>query len=77
MRGKQHIIGGRALVRSGLDMSALVAVEYNPVTSAFYQRLLKAGKAKKVALIACAHKRLGILNAMLKQQVSWKHPTSA
>lgn len=75
MRGKRHIVGGRALVRSALYMAALVAVQHNPVISAFYQRLLQAGKAKKVALIACAHKLLGILNALVKQQVYWKNPT--
>lgn len=77
MRGKHHIMGGRGLVRSVLYMSALVAVQHNPLISAFYQRLLNAGKAKKVALIACAHKLLGILNAMVKQQESWRHPTDS
>jgi transposase len=77
MRGKRHIVGGRALVRSVLYMSALVAIQHNPVICAFYQRLLSSGKAKKVALIACAHKLLGILNAMLKQQVPWKAPLAS
>ena len=76
MRGKRHIVGGRALVRSVLYMAALVAVQHNPVITAFYQRLLQAGKAKKVALIACAHKLLGILNALVKQQVPWAAPTT-
>jgi transposase len=76
MRGKRRIVGGRALVRSVLYMAALVAVQHNPVISAFYQRLLQAGKAKKVALIACAHKLLGILNALVKKQVPWCDPTS-
>jgi len=52
-----------------------VAVQHNSVIAAFYQRLLGAGKAKKVALIACAHKLLGILNAMVKRQVPWSDPT--
>ena len=77
MRGKRRIVGGRALVRSVLYMAALVAVQHNPVISAFYQRLLAAGKAKKVALIACAHKLLGILNALVKHQVAWCDPTLA
>jgi transposase len=71
MRGKRRIVGGRALVRSTLYMSALVAVQHNPVIATFYKRLLQAGKAKKVALIACAHKLLGILNAILKHQHPW------
>lgn len=76
-RGKRHILGGRALVRSVLYMAALVAVHHNPVIAAFYQRLLQAGKAKKVALIACAHKLLSILNALLKRQIAWHNPVVA
>jgi transposase len=72
LRGKRHIVGGRALARSVLYMAALVAIQHNPVIAAFYRRLLQAGKAKKVALIACAHKLLGILNALLKQQEPWQ-----
>ena len=74
IRGKRHIMGGRALVRSNLYMAALVAVQHNSVIAEFYQRLLAAGKAKKVALIACAHKLLNILNALMRKQVSWVEP---
>jgi transposase len=77
MRGKRRIVGGRALVRSTLYMSALVAIQHNPAIAAFYQRLLQAGKAKKVALIACAHKVLGILNAIVKQQQPWQYTRSS
>ena len=72
LRGKRHIVGGRALVRSTLYMAALVAIQHNPVIIAFYQRLLSAGKPKKVALIACAHKLLGILNALVTKGQSWR-----
>ena len=48
------IVGGRALVRSALYMAALVAVQHNPVIKTFYDKLLAAGKLKKLALIACA-----------------------
>lgn len=74
-QGKRHIMGGRALVRSNLYLSALVAIRHNPVIAAFYQRLLAVGKAKKVALIACAHKLLNILNALMRKQVAWDKPT--
>jgi transposase len=74
MRGKRRIMGGRAMVRSVLYMSALVAVQHNPVIQDFYQRLLKAGKLKKVALIACAHKLLGFLHAIVKNQTPWLNP---
>lgn len=72
--GKRHIMGGRALVRSNLYLAALVAIQHNSVIRGFYQRLLDAGKAKKVALIACAHKLLNIPNALMRKQVSWVEP---
>ncbi len=66
MRGKRTIFGGRPAVRKVLFMAALVASRYNPVIKAFYQRLLAAGKPKKLALTACARKLLTILNAMAR-----------
>jgi hypothetical protein len=44
-------------------MGALVATRHNPVIKAFYERLLAAGKEKKVALTTCMRKLLTILNA--------------
>ena len=41
-------------------------MRYNPVISAFYERLVAAGKLKKVALVACMRKLLTILNAMVR-----------
>jgi len=52
-------------------MEALVGVSRNPVIAAFYQRLLNAGKAKKVALAACMRKLLAILNAMIRSKAFW------
>ena len=71
-RGRRTIWGGRAAVRSVLYMSTLVATRHNPVIRKFYERLLAAGKAKKVALIACMRKLLTILNAMVKNQQRWQ-----
>ena len=71
-RGKRRIWGGRTKVRCLLYMAALVAVRFNPVIKAFYKRLISKGKLKKVALTACMHKLLIILNAMMKQNSSWK-----
>ena len=51
MRGKRTIFGGRPNVRKVLFMAALVASRHNPVIKAFYQRLLAAGKPKKLALV--------------------------
>jgi transposase len=52
-------------------MAALVATKWNPLIKAFYARLRAAGKAPKVALVACMHKLLTILNAMCKHQSPW------
>lgn len=73
MRGKRTVWGGRAHVRGALYMATLVATRYNPVISAFYRRLCGAGKAKKLALIACMRKLLTILNSMLKYHTTWTH----
>ena len=53
MREKRTICGERADVRCALYMAALVATRYNAVTKHFTERLLAAGKPKKVALVAC------------------------
>jgi transposase len=74
-RGKRRIWGGRADVRAVLYMGALVGVRHNPVLKAFYERLLAKGKAKKVALTACMHKLLRILNAMVRDQKPWQVAT--
>ena len=76
LRGKRTIWGGRATVRTALYMAALSAKRHNPVIRRFYERLLATGKAKKVALTACMHKLLTILNAMLKYHTSWNFGVS-
>ncbi|MBA3612059.1 MAG: IS110 family transposase, partial [Nitrospirales bacterium] len=53
-------------------MGALVATRHNPVIKAFYERLLAAGKEKKVALTACMRKLLTIVNAMIQHQTKWQ-----
>ena len=71
LRGKRTVWGGRARVRTALYMGAMVASRFNPVIRDFYQRLLSAGKPKKLALTACMRKLLVILNSMLKHGSSW------
>jgi transposase len=71
MRGRRTIFGGRSSVRHTLYMAALVASRHNPVIKAFYDRLVDAGKPKKVALVACMRKLLTILNAMVKADKPW------
>lgn len=71
-RGARSIRGGRADVRAVLYMATVVAVRFNPQLQTVYARLLAAGKAKKVALIACARKLLTILNAMMRTNTPWR-----
>jgi transposase len=74
LRGHRSVWGGRAEVRAALYMGALVAARRNPVVKEFYERLLAAGKPKKVALVACMRKLLSILNAVLKHRNPWRSP---
>ena len=71
LRGKRAVWGGRSRVRAVLYMSALVASRHNPAIRDFYQRLLAAGKPKKLALVACMRKLLVILNSLLKHGSPW------
>lgn len=70
-RGQRVIWGGRASVRAALYMATLVATRRNPTIRAFYERLLAMHKPKKLALTACMHKLLTILNAMARQHTPW------
>jgi transposase len=72
LRGRRFIQGGRASVRAVLYMAALVATKRNAVIRAFYQRLLAAGKPKKLALVACMRKLLTILNVMVRTHQRWR-----
>lgn len=68
---QRSISDGRPDVRSVLYMATLTATRCNPVIREFYQRLLKAGKLKKVAIVACMRKLLTILNAIIRDHSHW------
>jgi transposase len=72
-RGKRRIKGGRAGVRTTLYMATLSATQCNPIIRAFYQQLVAQGKHKKVALTACMRKFITMLNAMVRDQVTWAY----
>jgi transposase len=74
LRGKRMVYGGRASVRTALFLAALCGRRWNPQLKVFYERLIAAGKPKKVALIACARKLLTILNAMVRDNARWGLP---
>ena len=71
LKGRRTIWGGRASVRSALFMATVVATRFNPVIRDFYKRLKAKGKPSKVCLVACMHKLLTILNAMIKNKIRW------
>jgi transposase len=71
LRGTRHCWGGRSDVRCALYMAAVTAIRCNAVIRPFYQRLIAAGKTKKVAITACMRKLLTILNAMARDRAPW------
>lgn len=72
-RGKSFIAGGRAAPRSALFIGAMVAARHNGPLKAFYQRLVSAGKPKRLALVATARKLLTILNAIIRDKRPWQN----
>ncbi len=70
-KGKRIIQGGRTQVRTVMYMAMMSAIQCNPVFKATYERLLAAGKPKKVAIVACMRKMVVILNSMLRDGVTW------
>ena len=75
--GPRSIYGGRSRVRPALYMGALAAMRCNPDIKALYDRLVAAGKPKKVALTACLRKLLLTLNAVVKRGKPWREQAPA
>ena len=72
LKGKRRIRGGRAPIRTVLFMAMLSAIQHNPIIKRFYTRLVENGKHKKVAITACMHKMITILNAMVRDDRAWQ-----
>jgi transposase len=72
MRGRRTIAGGRTAVRNALYMATLSAIRWNPVISKHYQSLVDRGRPKKVALVACMRRLLGMLNAIMRTNTPWQ-----
>ncbi|MCG3738190.1 IS110 family transposase [Vibrio cincinnatiensis] len=70
-KGKRMIQGGRSQVRTVLYMAMMSAIQCNPTFKVTYERLLTAGKPKKVVIVACMRKMVVILNSMLRDGVMW------
>jgi transposase len=69
--GKRSTRGGRVTVRCVLYMAAVAACRFNPVIRAFSDRLKEAGKPNKVRIVACMRKLLTLLNAMVRDGLTW------
>lgn len=72
MRGHRAIAGGRTSVRNVLFMATLTAIRWNPVLKAHYNQLIARGRPKKVAIVACIRRLLGILNAIIRTASPWQ-----
>lgn len=70
-RGKRRIKGGRPQIRAPLYVACLSVIQHNKPLKAFYHRLLKGGKCKKLALVAVMRKLVVLANAMLKSGKPW------
>ena len=57
--------------RGVLYMATLAAIRFNAVIRAFAQRLRAAGKSNKVVITACMRKLSTLLNAMLRDGLTW------
>jgi len=65
-KGKASIKGGRSSIRRILYCSAKVAGRHQPTLKAFMEKRIAAGHSRKQATVACAHKLLRMLSAILK-----------
>jgi len=54
----------------------MTASRFNPILKPFRDRLVNAGKPKRVALIAVARKLLTMLNAILRDKQPWQPKTA-
>jgi len=72
LRGKRTIAGGRIGVRNTFYMATLSAIQWNPVISTHYHSLVNRGRPKKIALVACMRRLLGILNAIMRTKTPWQ-----
>lgn len=70
-KGKRMIRGGRSQIRTAMYMAMMSAIQCNPTFKTIYQRLVAAGKPKKVAIIACIRKLVITLNSMVRDGVYW------
>ena len=72
-KGVSRIYDGRLIPRNALYMASLSAIRYNPIIKRFFESLVAKGKKRKIALIACMHKMIIILNSIIKNKTMWTY----
>lgn len=72
LRWRSRTGGGRAAARSALFMAALVAKRVDPELRGYADRLAAVGKCKLVVQVACMHKLLRQMNAVLRRGTPWE-----
>ena len=70
-KGNRMIRGGRSQIRTAMYMAMMSAIQCNRTFKEYYQRLVAAGKPKKVVIIACIRKLVITLNSMVRDGVYW------
>jgi transposase len=53
-------------------MMVLTTTRWDPVMQVHDEQLLARGKPRKVALLACARRTLGVINAMMREEITWQ-----
>jgi transposase len=74
-QGERHIAGGRAAVRQALYQILTSMLTCNVVFRVHYDHLRAKAhvpKRHKVAMVACMRRLLGILNAMIRDRLTWQ-----
>jgi len=71
-KGQRRTGHSRGQLKSKLFMAILSAIKHNSKIKKFYDNLIKRGKKKMVAIVACMRKLVVIANSMLKKQEEFK-----
>lgn len=72
VRGQRRISAGRAPIRHALFEAMLSTRRWDPTFEAHYDQLRARGKSYKQAMIACIRRLLGILTAMMRDNLTWE-----
>ena len=66
----------QAIIRNEVTGACVLVSRLLAKFKSTYERLVAAGKPKKVAIIACVRKMVVILNSMVRDGVMWEEKTA-